>query len=439
MPSLGPRLGLVAEAATGGFYVAITRSFFIIMLSYANYNLSTISTIFLLQAVFSVLFAALIYKRGLSLTHRGLRFLTLVTHALERVLWISLPFLIYFKPLEIAISCAAMFITTPVGIFLNYLIYVSFTGKDVVDVVSKRFAIGSATSIIGLLLSMALIWALHGSLKTYIYLYSLAGAVGLLGSVSLLFSEFHPRVGPPVQAPSLEVEVGKVTSLLFYILFCTSINLVYMIWIPYIKTEMHATQILATMLVIAGSIGTIVGSLVWRSNKLCRISMILLIVTIGLALTARQPLAQPLIYLLFSTSTMGGFILITAIYSTYVTELGTLRVSALSQVGYETGTVLAALLSMIVKSYNIMFIIADIIAGTTLALALITMPEVAIVPKSLALNYARTIYNISTTSLTYTTLFTKETAKLFLQILTATLLITIIYAIYQILTILVTI
>ncbi len=439
MPEIGPKLGLIIEAATGGFYVAITRGFFIIMLSYANYNLSTISIIFLLQAILSVIFSALLYRRGMITSVRKLRALTLATHGLERALWTILPFLIYFKSLEIAVACIAMFITTPVGIFLNYLVYSSFTGRSVVDIVSKRFAIGSATSIIGLALSMALIWALHGSLRTYMYLYALAGAVGLLGTVALLLSEFRLSINVPLQAPSLEVEIGKVTSLIFYILFCTSINLAYMVWIPYIRTELHASQIVATALVIAGSVGTILGSLVWKSNKLCRISMIILILTIALAVVAREAIVQPGIYLIFSTSTMGGFILITAIYSTYVTELGTLKVSALSQIGYETGTAIAALMSMIIRSYNIMFIIADTIAAATLALALTTIPEVAIVPKSLAINYGRTIYNISTTSLTYTTLFTKETAKLFLQVLAATLIITIIYAIYQILTILITI
>ncbi len=439
MRSIGPKLSLIVEAGTGGFYVAITRSFFIIMLSYAGYNLTLISIIFLIQAIASTIYAVYIYKRG-TFSHNILRILTIVCHGLERIFWMILPLFIYFKIVEICIACIAMFITTPVGIFLNYLIYSSFTGRDIVDIVSKRFAIGSATSIIGILLSIITIWIFHGNLIVYTYLYLLSGFVGLIGTSVLLIAEFKPIISTvQISTVRFEVEIGKVTSLLFYILFCSCINLIYMIWIPYMKSILKASQIYATIIAISGSVGTIVGSLVWRSNNLCRISLVILVLSTCLPILISSVYIQPLLYFIFSTCTMGGFILITAIYSTYVTELGTLRVSALSQIGYEVGTLIASIISMLLKNYYILFLIATGIGGLTLSIVLIAIPEVAIVPRSLALNYARTIYNISITSLTYTTLFTKETAKLFIRILGLTLLISIIYAIYKILLILVSI
>ncbi len=440
MRNIGSKLSLLIEAATGGFYVSITRSFFIIMLSYAGYNLGLISTIFLLQALLSVAFASYVYKRWRITSYEFLRKITILFHGLERFFWMILPVFLPFKNVEIAISCVAMFITTPVGIFLNYLIYSSFSGKEIVDVISKRFAIGSALSILGIGLSSLMIWIFHGSLKVYLYLYLLSGLVGIMGTFTLLIAEFR-SVYQTLSTGTVrfEVEVGKVTSLIFYILFCACINLIYMIWIPYVKSILRASQIIATLLVISGSIGTIVGSLVWRSNNLCRLSIIILVLSSVMPILVLNTYVQPLLYFLFSMSTMGGFMLIAAIYSTYVAELGTLRISALSQIGYEIGTFLAALVSIAIKSYYILFTLATGLGILALTLVLTSIPEVAVVPKSLALNYARTIYNISITSLTYTTLFTKETAKLFIKILGLTLLISIIYTIYKILLILVTI
>ncbi len=437
MSSISTRIGLLLEAATGGFYVSITRGFLIVMLSYAGYSLSILSSIFLLQAALSVAICIVMYYKYRVRGRESLRRLTILFHALERILWMSLPFAVPFRSLEICLACAAMVCTTPVGIFLNYLVYSQFRGKDAVDIVSKRFALGSVSSIVGALLGMVLVWVIHSS-TVYVMMYLLAGAVGLVGSIALLFTRLEPFIPEEVEAvtPVLEIEVRKVNAFLFLILYCAGTNIMYIMWIPFLKS-LGASQAIAASLAIIGPVGTIVGSLLWKSPARCRLAMLLLLLSIFPVIIVRIVSAQLVLYLMFSIAAISGFIMSAIVYSTYTREIGTLRVSILSQLGYEAGVALASLITMLVIGYAYLYALALALTGAALAIAYVAIPEFAIIPEKAALYYARLVYTASITSLTYTVLITREAAMLFLRVLALTFLITIIYFLYHLLTILV--
>ncbi len=426
-------LALLIDAVTGGFYVAITRGYLIPMYLAFKYNVALISKVLGLQAVITLIVLTFLYRLGDSICRR-LRKKLLLAHFLERAFWASLPLAAPFLPLEVLFLTLANIVASLVGLYITYLAYAYFEKDDLIKLFSRRFALGALTSIIACVVAPLLIYALPVRLA-YILAYLLAALVGWVGTATFFLTPFKEVELKPshIVVPLEHVEIRKVNAFLFFFLFNIFVNIAGIIWIPLSKSLLGLSDREISLFPLLASVGTIIGSMLIKSVRACRVAAIFVVLTFLLLPLARTPTLNFLNFTIFELANISGFIATSIVYSGYVREIGHTKVSLLTQLGYIAGVAVASLLVCYLPQ-SLLYYVSIALGMLMLAIMYTAIPEISVMPETLTLSVARTVYTISITSGTYLMLLTREAISLFVRALALTLLIIILYVLYMLLT-----
>ena len=431
------KICLILEAFFSGFYVTITRSFFIIMLSYSGYNLSTIGYVVLTSSLLGLALSYYIYSKSYTL-YKNVKFKLLILHGLERLFWLLLPFSIPYPQMLALIYSIALAITIPVGILINLVIYSNFSEIEIPKIVSQRFVFSSITSILGAIFGYLLVYSV-GGVEIYTLMYILAGFVGFLSTFSLIPIKLPEKIQEEFKEKIFEVEIRRVNVFTFLFLYSAAYGILSIAWIPYLKNVLNLSQNIVASMSIAFACGGVLGSYLCKNMLGIRVSILINVLLVLLIPFLKNPYIHILLAILLSSTSVSGYIFANIVYSRYSTYIGIVKTSTLLTSCYALGLLLSSLISIFISNYFTIFISSSILYLIAIIIAMFAIPEVSIVKPSQVLDYARLVYSISLTGYVYTIVITKETTYLLIRVFAITIALILIYLTYRVAYILLTI
>lgn len=427
---------MAMEAFFSNFYIAITRNLFIPMLTYQNYSLYLLFYVNLSAAFLSILVSYLIYARP-SLVSSSVKTRLVAVHICERVSWMILPFIIEFPDFLSVMYALSQAMAIPASILLNIAIFLSFRNDELIDVNILRSALGSTASILGGLFIVYTTATIKAPDSYYIS-YVSGSLIGLVASISLVFypsntlrNSIHRS-----EVKSEYMEVRRVNIFIMLTLSLAGANLVGLSWASLLK-EMNTPLYLVTALSFAGNIGGIIGPYLWRGFRKYVYAMMLNSITTLLIFFTPWPPIHLIYSAILSMSFVGFNFIALSIYSKYIVSLGIVEASTLLTAANPLGLLIASLTGMYAGNPFILFLLASMYKLSALILSLLAIPESAIIPVKTAYGYGRLIYYIGIMGYTFTMETSKQAIKLTLQLLALTILVTVLYLIYRLATLLV--
>ena len=424
---------LIAEAFTGGFYVAISRGLFVPMLAYSGYSLESISWVALPASLGGVALSAAIFRRSEVVTSR-FRVLLLASHLLERVLWLAPPFLIRWLAAEAVVYTLGNVFSLLTSLLLGVLIFSYFPSEgEIVKVSVRRSAAGAVASLLGALL-MTYLPTLVEPPTVYYTLYLAAFAVGLVSTITLLLIPRMPtRVEEPLRAGGVREEamVKGVNAYLVLVLMNAGGNLVGLAWSPLLR-ELNAPLYVPLALSLMGNVGALLGPIAWRSYRAYLAAMSVNALLTAVIPFVRTPEAHPLISLTTSFTFMGANLLGMQLFAQLSRRLGRVKASVFSSSAGYLGLLLSTTLSVAVRMPpSAALLAAAVLKLLAVVVAMLAIPETAVVPERKVYEYSRLIYSTSLYGYTFTVQASREFLKTVLEMLAAVALITLIYLVYR--------
>lgn len=424
---------LVLEAFFGGFYVSITRGLFVTMLAYSGYSFNMISATLLPAGLGGLVLANELYHKPETVAKK-FRLLLLSSHVAERVVWLLPPFLLQYPHLLSADYMAGNMISLLVSLLLAALIYASFPTREVVEVSVHRSAAGSAASILGSLF-MTYFSAVQPAPQVFTTLYVTAFLAGLASSATLLLM---PRIPPTLpgegSAPTehLEVKVKSVVVLVALTFLFAGSNLVGVAWSPLLQ-QRGAPVYVPLAITLAGNLGGLVGAYFWRSYR-----AYLVAISLNTLLTCMIPyLPLPPLHVLASflasMTFAGANLLGMQVFAELNERMGRVRASAFLVAANYSGLLLASALSA--AGFLTPFtglLVAALFKLAGVLVALLAIPETAVVPERKAYEYSRLIYTTGVMGYTFTVQASREFFKTAVEVLALTVLLILLYTIYRV-------
>jgi len=437
IPLLKLKWILILEAMFAGAYISLTKGLFVIFLVSLGYNVETISFVVLVSSAVSVLFGLLLYKRPSFITSR-VKLKLASFHALERLTWLIIP-LTKDSLLVSAFFSMYMIFSSFISTFLAFAIYGSLSEDDIRDVTAKRSATGGISSILGFALGVFLLAFLPGEEK-FTYIFSLGAFLGFISTFLILFLNLSHLEGTPFPRVTEQPErIFSASS--FFVVLLTSSNLLGIFWIPYIMNYLDGPDFLAASMNLVGTISSIVASLAWRKRTLKNLRL-------GLALNSLGPLLiwatpWPTFHVPLSAYTSftytGANFLGIVLFANYKRWFGAVRSSVLLVILGNIAQLLAAPLGIVTKeSYFVAFFLVFVIKIASTLLAVMTIPEIAVVPEDVARTYSRVLFTNSVMGYRMGLEISKETIMTTLRLFVFSVVALTLYLIYRILWILIT-
>lgn len=420
---------LVVEAFFGSLYVTVTRGLFIVMLSYSGYEMSSISIVSLFSALLGVLVSYLLYYKQ-SIIYRKFKLKMVIAHGAERFLWMSLPFFVWNREATAVLYSLSMAITVPVGVFISSAMMALFKGEELDDLNAKRNVASAAASLIaGVFMTLSL--ALLPAPESYYITYVSAGLLGLSSTFAVSMLKIQGVDEKEVLALHEEDRAKLTTTFLFLIIMFTGSNMLGIAWIPYLK-GMGAPSYIAALMNLVGSIGGIIGPYLFRSFRHHRIAVSTnALVTFSIPFIL-VPLVHPALSFMTSATFVSVNLLSMLIYSGYVENLGIARASVLLTASSFIGLVIASFLGLFLQPFLLLILagISKIIAALIVTFA---VPETAVVPKEVAMGYARLIHSVSTAGYMTAAVVSRQAILTALKVFSFSLLLVLVYLIYRLL------
>jgi hypothetical protein len=423
---------LVVEAFFGGFYVSITRGLFVPMMVYSGYNLDMVSMALLPTGLGGLLLAHTLYKRPEAATSR-FRIMLLSTHFFERVLWLLPPFFLYNPYLLSLNYLAGNLVAVMVGLLIGVLIYSIFSIDDVIEVSVHRSAAGAAASILGSSF-MTYLSAVQKAPGIYYVLYITAFLAGLVSTGSLLLLPNVPgKIKEERVEKKLEEEAKIKGSVVFLVLtlFMAGGNLVGMAWSPLLR-QLGAPLYIPLALTFAGNIGGLIGAYLWRSYRAYLVAIALNSLLTGLIPYIWFPPIHVGMSFLTSLTFMGANLLGMQVFAEINNKLGRVRAAAFLTGANYAGLLLASsTLALGIFTPFVSMLLAALLKMIGVIMAMLVIPETAVVPERRAYEYSRLIYSTSTMGYTFTVQASKEFLKFAVETLALALLLTLLYVMYR--------
>ncbi|UNQ73959.1 hypothetical protein [Infirmifilum sp. NZ] len=423
---------LVAEAFFGGFYVSITRGLFVPMMAYSGYRLDALSAVLAPTGLGGILLAHELYRNPRRVTGR-FRALLLTAHVAERVLWLLPPLLLSNPYLLSADYLAGNIVSVLVSMSLGILIYTLFPTREVIEVSVHRSAAGAAASILGSLY-MTFITAVQQAPTSYLISYLTAFLAGLVSSITLLLTPNVPAsIQEAVEAapPHEEAKIkGSVVFIVLIALFAGS-NLVGIAWSPLLK-QMGAPVYVPLALSVAGNLGGLVGAYFWKSYRGYLVAIAINAFLTALIPYIPYPPAHVAISFMTSLTFTGANLLGMQVFAELNERLGRVRASAFLVSANYAGLLVASLISAssILTPFSGL-ILAAFLKLIGVLMAMLAIPETAVIPERRAYEYSRMIYSTSVLGYTFTVQASREFFKTSLEALALAALITLLYVIYR--------
>ncbi|MGB9630740.1 MAG: hypothetical protein ACP5JF_03695 [Candidatus Methanodesulfokora sp.] len=420
---------LVVEAFFGSLYVTVTRGLFIVMLSYSGYEMSSISIVSLFSAILGVVVSYLLYYKQ-SIIYGRFKLKMVISHGTERFLWMSLPFFVWNREITALLYSLSMAITVPVGVFISSAMMALFKEEELDDLNAKRNIAGAAASLIaGIFMTLSL--AFLPAPERYYIPYVSAGLLGLSSTLAISMLKIQRLEEERILKLREEDRIKLSTTFIFLIIMFTGSNILGIAWIPYLK-NIGAPSYIAALMNLIGSVGGIVGPYLFRSYRHHRIA----ISTNALATLSVPFFLVPIVHPVLSFVTSATFVSVSLlsmlIYSNYVENLGIARASVLLTTSSFIGLVIASLLGLFLQPFLLLILagLSKIIAALIVTFA---VPETAVVPKEVAMGYARLIHSVSTAGYMTIAVISRQAVITALKIFALSLLLILVYFIYRLL------
>jgi hypothetical protein len=420
---------LVVEAFFGSLYVTVTRGLFIVMLSYSGYEMSSISMVSLFSAVLGVLISYLLYYKQ-SIIYGRFKSKMVTVHGAERLLWMSLPFFVWNREITTLLYSLSMAITVPVGVFISSAMMALFKGEELDDLNAKRNVASAAASLLaGIFMTISL--ALLPAPESYYISYVSAGLLGLSSTFAVSMLRIQRLEEEKVLALHEEDRIKLSTTFIFLIIMFTGSNMLGIAWIPYIK-GIGAPSYIAALMNLVGSIGGIIGPYLFRSYRHHRVAISAnAFATLSVPFIL-VPIAHPVLSFVTSATFVSVSLLSMLVYSSYVENLGIARASVLLTASSFIGLVMASLLGLFLQPFMLLILagLSKILAALIVAFA---VPETAVVPREVAMGYARLIHSVSTAGYMTIAVISRQAIATALKIFAFSFLLILVYFIYRLL------
>ena len=423
---------LVAESLFAGAYIALTRGLFLIFLVAVGQDVKGISFVILLSSLLSAIIGLMLYKQPNFLVRKVKQKLC-ITHFLERVTWFFIPLTSNLLIVSLLYSLCIIF-SSFISTFLTFTIYGLLPEESIKKVTSRRTAAGNISSIIGFALGTFLLAFLQTNGK-FIYIFYLGALIGILSTISVLFIDLSRLEGAKIPAGVREPEKIFSTSM-FFVIFLFAGNLLAIVWTPFLIVKLNSPEYLVALLNLAGTVSSIAASLFWgkRSLKMLRTGFVLNILSPILILTISIPLCHVGISIYnsfaFTAANFLGFFL----FAKYNEWFGAVKSSTLIIVIGNIAQFMAAVFGMIIgANYLVSFLLIIVLYMCSIALAVVTVPEIALVPEDLARTYSRVLYRNSMFGYRIAIEISKETIFMIFRLVALTIVFSALYLIYRIL------
>jgi len=427
---------LVLEALFAGAYISLTRGLFVIYLTSIGQKVEEISFIVLVSAAAALFIGTFIYKKP-SFIVRRVKHKLVVFHAFERIMWLLIPLTANGLLISLLYS-AYMIFSSLISTFLAFTIYGSLTEDLIRDVTAKRSAANGISSILGFALGVFLLAFLPFQTK-FSYIFPLGALLGLISTFLFLFLDLSHLEGKPF--PQIIEQPEKVFSASsFFVILMASGNFMGIVWAPYVMNNLGGPDFLAAFMNLAGTLSSIVASLYWRKKAFKTIRIGLALNTLGPAIiwAAPEPTMHVAINVYTSFTYTGANFLGTFLFARYNKWFGAVKSSVLLAILGNLAQLIAASLGIFAReNFVLAFSTALAIKGMATILALVTIPEVAVVPEDVARTYSQVLYNNSLTGYRMSIEISKETILTTFRLLAFSLVIAALYLIYRILWILI--
>jgi hypothetical protein len=428
---------LIIEAMFAGAYISLTKGLFVIFLVSLGFNIEIISFVVLVSATLSVLFGLLLYRWPFFITSKVKLKLT-VFHALERAIWLAIP-LTRDSILISAFYSLYMIFSSFISTFLAFAIYGSLSEGDIRDVTAKRSALGGISSILGFALGVFLLAFLPGGEK-FTYIFSLGTFLGFISTFLILFLNLSHLEGASI--PRIIEQPEKIFSASsFFVVLLTSSNLLGIFWTPYIMNYLNGPDFLAASMSLVGTVSSIIASLAWRKRTLKSLRLGLALNSLGpiLIWATRWPVLHVPLSAYTSFTYTGANFLGIVLFANYKRWFGAVRSSVLLVILGNIAQLLAAPIGIFTKeSYLLAFSLVFLIKIASTLLAVMTIPEIAVVPEDVARTYSRVLFTNSVMGYRMGVEISKESILTTLRLLAFSIVALTLYLIYRVLWILMT-
>jgi hypothetical protein len=416
--------------AFSGIYLALTRNLLVIYLTSIGFDVSRISFVTLIATAIASLISVILWRFPGFLT-RGVKLKLLLFHALERVFWIPMAFvrdMLSIAVLYAVISASTTFITA----LMNLLTYFSFDETGIRDVTAKRTIAGNLMNITGSAAAITMLATLPGDLK-FAIIFVTGSLVGLLATLTLSIADMRNLEG--VEVPR---RVGRPEQMFtissFLLAMLTSSNLLGIVWTPYLMGVLDAPDYLAAAMNFVSTIFGIMGSFFWvgRSLRSFRLAIgSLTLVPIAAFImpipTAHLGISAFGTFMFTGASFLGNFL-----FARYLREFGVVRSSIMLSTLTNLSQLLATPFGMLFsQNYLLLFASVISIRLLSMALAFLTVPEVAAVPEEVARTYSQLIYTSSLMGYSYILETSKEVMALTVRFLALAAALALLYILYK--------
>lgn len=428
--SLSLKLLLTMEMAFAGIYLALTRNLLVIYLTSVGFDVGGISIITLIATAIASLISVILWRFPGFLTRR-VKLKLLLFHALERVFWIPLVLVKNLASIA-AIYAVISSSTTIITALMNLLIYSSFDEAGVRDVTAKRTIAGNLTSIMGSAMAITMLAILPRDLKFGI-IFVTGSLVGLLATLMLSAADMRHLEGVEVSR-----RIGRPEQMFtissFLLAMLTSSNLLGIVWTPYLMGVLGAPDYLAATMNFVSTIFGIIGSFFWARRSLSSFRLAIGSITLVpiAAFITPIPIAHLGITAFGTFMFTGANFLGNFLFARYLREFGAVRssimLSALTNLSQLLATPFGMLFS---QNYMLLFISVILIRLLSVALAFLTVPEVAAVPEEVARTYSQLIYTNSLMGYSYILETSKEVMALTVRLLALVAVLVLLYILYK--------
>ncbi|MDQ1279035.1 MAG: hypothetical protein QG670_295 [Thermoproteota archaeon] len=428
---------LILELGFAGAYVSITRGLFIVFLVSTGYGVEEISFVMLISTGLSVIMGVIL-SRYQSFISSRIKTKLIAFHGLERLTWLFIPLANESSSILILFSIYSIF-SVFTSTFMNVIIYGALQEKDLKEVLSKRSISGGVSNIVGLILGIFLLAFLQTKDK-FVYIFGLGSLIGLFSTCLVMFLNIQ-HLEETLSPQNVEKPEKVFTASLFFVILMIGGNLLGIVWVPYVMNYLKGPDYLIASMSLVATMSSVVAALVLgrRSLKTLRISHVLSSLSSPIILLTTVPSLHLAISAFNSFVYTGANFLGNFLFAEYKSWYGAIRSSVLLVILGNLSIFLAAPIGMIVKEdYVLAFSAVFVITVVSALFSLFAIPEVSVVSENVARTYSFIMYRSCLTGYGITVEVSKETIIATLRLLAIISVLTTLFTIYRVLTVVIT-
>ena len=421
---------LVLEAIFGGFYVTVSRSITPIFLVASGFILRELLILNVFAGLLSLGVALVLYYYG---KLRSVKARLVLALLVERIFWFLIPWFIDNRLLVTLIYASAIASTIPSNVFMYTVFFTCFEEQRYRRLVAYRTMAGAIASIVAQIVVVSTL-AVGEGLWKYIVLYIIAFSIGSVSPMLIVLAPIHRVVFEAIRRSEEEAEIEASNIYLLLVFLLASTNLLGVSWIPRLMKDLGAPDYLAASIGFVQTLTNIFASVFWshRNVPSYRYAILLLSSTPLMVYFTTIPYMHLGIAVIYSFSLIGANFYASIGFANLVKKLGVARASVLLSSANALAMVIGGIVGyLLVFSPVLVFMAASIFSLMGLVIALIALPELAIVPPNYTRLYARMLYTSSITSYNFIMFAVSETAKTVLRFTGLVVGVVILYIIYR--------